>query len=234
MEFISHYFGVCERTGEGLLQEPLNLLSNLLFIFVAYKLHRYYRRHPDLRGFWLWDVHAMVALVFLIGVCSIIFHAYPTPVTELVDTVPIATFIILFFFSALFRIGRCNMFEAAICFAAFTGTTAALVYTFPRALNDSIGYLSSMIALMMIALYLNLKARPSAQRFLVASLIGNISLFFRATDHAVCEGFPIGTHFLWHSCNALLIYILVKQIIRNVNREARLRRRGIPLTWRMS
>jgi len=98
------------------------------------------------------------------------------------------------------------------------------VHQFPNALNDSIGYLSSMIALIMIAVHLHLKARPSSQHFMLAAIIGVCSLFCRAIDREVCDMLPIGTHFLWHTLNATLLYILLKQVIRNVNREARLRR----------
>jgi hypothetical protein len=90
-------------------------------------------------------------------------------------------------------------------------------------MNDSIGYLSSMIALIAIAVHLHLRARPSSQYFMLAALIGVMSLFFRVVDREVCDVFPFGTHFLWHSCNATLLYILLKQIIRNVNRDARLK-----------
>ncbi len=99
-----------------------------------------------------------------------------------------------------------------------------LVAQFPNALNDSIGYLSSMIALIMIAVYLHLKARPSSQHFMLAAIIGVCSLFCRAIDHAVCPMMHAGTHFIWHILNATLLYILLKQIVRNVNREARLKR----------
>lgn len=224
---IQHIYGLCERGHSGLWQEPLNVFSNLLFMYVAYKIYAYYSKHPDINGKRVWDIHAMTFLVFAIGAFSSIFHMYPTIHTELMDIVPIVLFINLFFFSVLFRIGKCNIFQAFICYVAFLGFTHMLVSMFPRGLNDSIGYLSSMGSLIMIAIYLHLKARPSSQHFLVAALIGVCSLFFRSVDNAVCEQFPMGTHFLWHTLNAILIYIVMKQIIRNVNREARLKRLGL-------
>lgn len=224
---IQHFYGLCERAHEGLWQEPLNVFSNLLFLYVAYKIHNYYHKHPDINGRRIWDIHAMTVLVFLIGACSSIFHMYPTIHTELMDIIPIVLFINIFFLSVLFRIGKCSIFQAFICYIAFLGFTHMVVSMFPRGLNDSIGYLSSMGSLIMIAIYLHLKARPSSQHFLVAALIGVCSLFFRSVDNAVCEQFPMGTHFLWHSLNAILIYIVMKQIIRNVNREARLKRLGL-------
>jgi len=123
----------------------------------------------------------------------------------------------------LFRIGRCTLFQASICFVAFLGFSHILVSQFPHAMNDSIGYLSSMVALIVIAVHLHLRARPSSQYYMLAAIIGVVSLFCRVIDREICSQFPFGTHFLWHTCNATLLYILLKQIIRNVNREARLK-----------
>ena len=221
---LTHWYGVCERSGLGPLAEPLNVLSSLAFMFVAIAIYRYYHSHEDLKKKWIWDVHALTFLTFIIGVNSVVFHAFPTPTTELADTLTIVLFIILYFWSVLFRIGRTNFFQAMVCFVAFVGFSHILVHQFPRALNDSIGYLSSMIALIMIAVYLFLKARPSATHFMLAALIGVCSLFCRAIDHAVCSEISIGTHFMWHCLNATLLYILLRQLVRNVNREARLMR----------
>ena len=226
MEHNTHHdwYGVCERGGLGVLAEPMNVLSSLMFMIVAVSIFRYYRRHEDLERKWIWDIHVMTFMTFMIGVNSVLFHAFPTPFTEALDTAAIVVFILMYFWSVLFRIGRCNFFQAGICFVAFVGFSHILVAQFPHGLNDSIGYLSSMIALIMIAVHLHLKARPSSQHFMLAALVGVVSLFCRAVDREVCEVFPIGTHFLWHTLNATLLYILLKQIVRNVNREARLKR----------
>ncbi|MFZ4124607.1 MAG: ceramidase domain-containing protein [Rickettsiales bacterium] len=221
---LSHLYGVCERHAEGMLAEPLNVISNIGFLYVAVAIYRYYHKHEDVMGRWIWDIHALTFLTFFIGVNSIIFHAYPTTTTELMDTIPIVLFIIIYFISVIFRIGRTTLFQGIVCLVAFVGFSHVLVHQFPRALNDSIGYLSSMIALVIIAVYLNMKRRPSANQFMLAAIIGITSLFCRAIDREVCGMFPLGTHFLWHSLNATLLYILLKQIVRNVNREARLKR----------
>ncbi len=221
---IVHFYGVCERTGPQWWAEPLNILSSLSFFLVAVAIYRYYRRHPDIEGKWIWDVHLLTFLIFCIGIGSTLFHSLPSRTTELLDIVPIVLFINIFFFSIIVRIGKTNWFEALVCYLAFGGSTHVLVTQFPHAMNDSIGYLSSMGALVMIAIHLHMQRRLSSHQFLLAALIGVVSLFFRAIDNAVCDQIPIGTHFLWHSCNAILLYILMKQVVRNVNREARMAR----------
>lgn len=223
---LTHWYGICERHDIGPLAEPLNVLSSLAFIVVAVSIYRFYHRHEDLDRRWIWDIHALTVLCFLIGGNSVIFHAFPSPTTELLDTLSIVLFIVIYFWSVLFRIGRCNFFQAAICFIAFVGGTHILVHQFPRALNDSIGYLSSMIALIVIAIHLYLKARPSSSHFMMAAIVGVCSLFCRAIDRGICGDFSFGSHFLWHTLNATLLYILMRQLIRNVNREARLRRQA--------
>lgn len=223
-ETLLHAFGLCERSGPGLFEEPFNVLSNLLFFAVAISIWRYYRTHPDVKDKWIWDLHILTVLIICIGIGSITFHSYPTRLTELMDIVPIVIFIVLFFISIIVRVGKTNWFETLICFMAFAGSTHFFVTQFPNALNDSIGYLSSMGGLAMIAVYLHLKRRPSSHQFLLAALLGVVSLFFRSVDNTACETIPIGTHFLWHSLNAALIFVIMKQLIRNVNREARLAR----------
>lgn len=223
-ESLTHWYGVCERTALGPLAEPLNVLSSLAFMVVAVAIFRQYRRHEDLENKWKWDVHVLTVLTFIIGVNSVAFHAFPNPTTELADTLTIVLFIVLYFWCVLFRIGRTTIFQAGVCFTAFVGFSHILVHQFPRALNDSIGYLSSMIALIMIAVYLFLKARPSSTHFMLAAIVGVVSLFCRAIDRELCGMLPTGTHFLWHMLNATLMYILLKQLVRNVNRVARLKR----------
>lgn len=218
------WYGVCERTHPGALAEPLNVLSSFAFMLVAVMIYRFYHRHEDLERRWIWDIHALTSLTFIIGVNSVIFHSFPAPTTELMDTIPIVLFILLYFVSVLFRIGKCNWFQAVVACVAFVGFSHVLVSQFPRAMNDSIGYLSSMLALIAIAVHLHLRARPSSQHYMLASIIGVVSLFCRAIDHEICVDLPLGTHFLWHMLNATLLYILLKQIIRNVNRDARLKR----------
>lgn len=226
MRLTQHIFGICERTGDGYFEEPLNVLSNLFFIWAAVAVFSYYRSLPELKRKKFYDVPILTGLIAIIGILSMVFHTYPTPYTEAFDTIPIVAFIIIYFFSAMFRIAKCNIYQALICFVAFAGFTHISVTQFPHAFNDSIGYLSSMVALIAIAFYLNMKRRGSARAFMFIALVGIVSLFFRSIDNAVCQAMPIGTHFLWHSLNAYLLYMLMIQLVRNVNRRGYLIRKA--------
>jgi Ceramidase len=221
---IVYFYGICEKFNTLPIAEPLNVLTNLAFIGVAISLFHYVRTYEDLKGFKIYDIYALIFLILCIGVCSSIFHLFPSQRNEIIDTIPIVLFINIFFVSTVVRIAKCKPLETVVCYMAYAGFTHILVTHFPNALNDSIGYLSTMTALCVVAFYLNVKRRAAARSFLVAALLGVISLFFRSIDNAVCEVFPLGTHFLWHILNATLIYILMQQLIRNVNRRARMLR----------
>jgi hypothetical protein len=48
---------------------------------------------------------------------------------------------------------------------------------------------------------------------LVAAAIFAASLVFRSIDFAVCGWLPVGTHFMWHTLNALVLFTLLKGAI---------------------
>lgn len=49
---------------------------------------------------------------------------------------------------------------------------------------------------------------------LVAAAFFAASLVFRSIDVAVCGWLPMGTHFLWHTLNAVVLFVLVRAAIR--------------------
>jgi len=219
---LQHNYGLCERHNLDIFSEPLNVISSLLFFLVAYEIFNLYRRNRDINSKWIIDLKILNFLIICIGFGSTLFHMVPNYYTELLDISFIIIFINLYFICVMKRVALLNWFQVVVAFLAFLGTTNFIVSKFPNAMNDSIGYLSTMISLIFIAVYLSLRNRPSAKYYLLASLVGVASLFFRSIDNYVCNELPIGTHFLWHSCNAVLIYILMKQLVRSVNRRARM------------
>ena len=41
-----------------------------------------------------------------------------------------------------------------------------------------------------------------------------LAIFFRAIDLTVCETFPLGTHFLWHTLNAAMLGVALISVVR--------------------
>ena len=93
----------CERTAPGLWNEPLNALTNLAFLLAGLLLVVALRRAgPAVRR----DpaILALVALLFLIGLGSGLFHTFATRWAVLADVIPIALFILLYMYLALRRL----------------------------------------------------------------------------------------------------------------------------------
>lgn len=220
-----HFYGVCERQSPDLIwAEPLNVLSSFGFFIGAFLIFRKCKSHPEIKFEKKLDIHILNLLMLAIGCASVVFHMAPSYYTELMDIMFIVMFINLYFLSFLVRIAKLKIYQIIVAYLAFTGSTHMLVHQFPNAMNDSIAYLSSVFAIIFMAIYLRIKRRAGANDFMLGAVVGMLSLFFRSIDNYVCDQIQFGTHFLWHSLNSFLIYLLMKQLVRSINRRARMLR----------
>ncbi len=224
----------CERTGDGFWGEPLNAISNGAFILVALLFYVMLRRAPQRD----WPALALTGIVFAIGIGSFLFHTRPGPRTVLADVIPIQIFILGYLFLAIRRFFDANRFWGAGTLAAFLGLDVLMVATRPSALGGSIGYVPALIALFVVGALLigrahlvalrlgrssdpaavaatGLKAAYAGRAILIAGIVFFISLVFRTVDQPVCARFSVGTHFLWHICNALVLFILLLTAVRH-------------------
>ena len=88
-------------------------------------------------------------------------------------------------------------------------------------LNGSIGYIPAFVVLMIVGGMLWATAHPAGRSLVLAGLIFAVSLAFRTVDRIFCDATdigitagPIGTHFIWHTLNAILLFILLRASIR--------------------
>jgi hypothetical protein len=68
-----------------------------------------------------------------------------------------------------------------------------------------------------MAVSLAARKDPEARAFALAAGVFTVSLVFRTIDEALCQTFPVGTHFLWHLCNAAMLYLLLVALIRSAS-----------------
>jgi hypothetical protein len=74
----------------------------------------------------------------------------------------------------------------------------------------------------LILAYAGLIARrkPAVARGLAAGAgMLALSLLFRTVDAAVCTTFPLGTHFLWHLVNALMLWWMIAVFVQAGRRQ---------------
>ena len=199
----------CERTAPGFWNEPLNAVSNGAFLIAAFAAAVYISRAPARRD----DrpVMILIALVAVIGVGSFLFHTFAQYWAMLADVIPISVFIYAYLGFALrryFGLGWLVTLATLTVFIAISFTVDALVPA--DVLNGSVTYLPAVLALYAVSAALRGRGHPAAGAMLVAAIVLTASLAFRTIDLPLCAAWTSGTHYVWHSLNALLLYWLMR------------------------
>ena len=198
----------CERLDPSFWAELVNAFSNLAFLIAAWAAFRLWQRdgNGDLA------ILALILVVVAVGVGSFTFHTLATRGAMLLDVGPIGVFIYGYFLFALRRILALSWPIALGLFVGFIVLSTGLAIWVPREfLNGAAGYLPALAALFGIGWL----ARNSAagQALLVAAGVFIVSLIFRIADLDLCGQVPLGTHFLWHILNAVVLYAVLRAAI---------------------
>lgn len=212
----------CERLAPGFWAEPVNALTNLSFVAAALWGALTARRsgvsHPVA---WL-----LIVMAGLIGVGSFLFHTFANGWSELADTLPIWSFVAVFVIAAMRYIGGMAarrvarvalvVVGAAVLTLVFlaSGEGASAAQAAPDPLNGSGQYAPALVALIVFAILTRRRGHPAAPWVLAATGVFLLSLIFRTLDRDLCEALPLGTHFMWHLLNGLMIGLLVQMFLR--------------------
>jgi len=203
--------GYCERLGPGLLAEPLNAVTNAAFVIAAALMWRRVRGLPLAR--------AMCLTLAAIGLGSGLFHTFANRLTGLLDVLPILVFILLYVFAASRDMLGLKGWQAGLsvlAFFPFAGLGAAAAARLFPELGGSAGYVPVPV---LIALYAALLARRSpvtARGLAIGAAILVVSLTARTLDAPSCASLPMGTHFLWHLLNALMLGWMIEVYRRHM------------------
>lgn len=212
----------CERTSATFWAEPFNALSNLSFPLAALWAASLARA----RGVKAPEVWLLIGMAALIGLGSFLFHTFANGWSELADILPIWSFVAVFVLVAMHHIG--GMAPARVArVAGFVTLGAGLTVWLlaagegavadgaaPDPLNGSGQYAPALLALLVFAGLTWRRQHPAAPWILAATLVFLTSLVFRTLDRDICAAFPLGTHFLWHLLNGLMIGVLLQMLIR--------------------
>lgn len=215
MDWTTAIDNYCERMGPGFWAEPWNAVSNAAFVVAAVVGLAAARRRDRLDG----GIVLLVAILAVIGVGSFLFHTFATRWAVIADVIPIQAFIFAYFALAMRRFAGFPWWAAglaAVLFAAISvGGASALSRLTGGALNGSEGYVPPLVALGVVGAALWLAGRRCAGASLIAgAAIFAVSLTFRTVDMVVCPTFPLGTHFVWHTLNGVLLGFLVVAMVR--------------------
>ncbi|WP_246274225.1 ceramidase domain-containing protein [Hyphomicrobium sulfonivorans] len=232
MDWQQKIFRYCERGGDaGFWAEPLNAISNGAFTIAAVIAAVLLLRRPvgERGGIAEW---LLIALTFIIGVGSFLFHTYATLWAARADTIPIGIFMFAYVAYALrrylalhwiFVLLGLGLFWLSLQFAGSIQCRAGLFAVTGNArhcLNGTMTYAPALVAMIVIGAFAAFRRQGAAPYLFAAAGVFFISMLFRTVDWETCSrsivaGRTLGTHFLWHVFNGLALFILLLAAIRH-------------------
>jgi len=215
----------CERTAVGFWAEPVNAWSNLAFPVAAlWATVTAHRRGGASAEYW-----GLVVLAAFVGLGSFLFHTFANVWSEYADAIPIWTFVAATVFVALGRLTglRPGPIVLAGLVAASLGIVIFVTATDPHAeapvlpdpLNGSGQYAPALLALAAFAAFARVRKTPTRGLLLAAFLAFLAALVFRSIDLRVCAPVPLGTHFLWHLLNGLMVGLILMIMLKTDPRQ---------------
>lgn len=227
LPFIDLY---CERTDGGFWAEPVNALSNLSFVIAALVAVFCIRKRGGGDALEL----VLIFLAASIGIGSFLFHTFASPATELMDVVPIWSFVAVMVAGTIYRMtgespwrtARIVIIVMAITAGVFWLTSGDVLSNSSPVeaevliLNGSLQYLPAVIALFGFAAVTMIRKHPAALLVSSAAVTFLLSLSFRTVDLHLCAQIPLGTHFMWHVLNGAMVGMLLLALIRHMPPKA--------------
>ncbi len=208
----------CERTSAAFWAEPANALTNISFFLAALIAWRIARREGKLDPV----NFTLIFLTFSVAVGSSLFHTFAQKWAELADMIPIALFAVLYIALSVRRFFIKTWPQTALigfAYFLFCAATLYLLGLFPAQalawMNGSHIYIPVFGGILALGLFLQRAGHPATGMIRAAIAVFAVSLVFRTIDKTVCATFPLGTHFLWHLLNGLLVGLLLVAIIRH-------------------
>ncbi|WP_410667027.1 hypothetical protein [Amycolatopsis sp. cmx-4-68] len=192
--------GYCERVAPGLWGEPLDSLSNLAFLVAAVLVWRLAAGNRVGR--------LLAGLIGLVFVASTVFHLLATRWAAVADSAAILVFMLVYVV-VFVREYWSRRF-------AWVAAPVFLALTFGTALLGGGLYLSALIGLGVFAAVLAFTRDAYWTHYAIAGAIFALSLSLRTLDRDVCAYVPVGTHFLWHLLNGLVLYLVSRTVIRKI------------------
>lgn len=202
----------CERTNLTLWAEPLNLLTNLLYLAGAIWMFRRTRNDG------LPIATLLSVLLGLIAVGSLLFHTTATAWASAADSAPIGIFILVYLFAVNRDVLGMLWWKAGLATAFFAPYAAVLVPLLNRLpfIRISDFYWTVPLLLLAYAPVVARRRRETALGMVAGALLLAVSITVRSVDLMVCDWFPAGTHFIWHSLNAVMLPFMIEVYRRHM------------------
>ncbi|GFE48504.1 membrane protein [Roseobacter cerasinus] len=215
MDWTRQIDSYCERLDASYWAEPVNAVTNLAFIVAALIMWR--RSDGDRLA------QLLCIVLFAIGVGSYLFHTHAQTWAAIADVTPILLYILIYIY-AMNRVGwGLSLWPALGLTALFFPYAWLTVPLFQRVpgIGSSAGYAPVALLILIYAALLRHRAPDLARGLAIGAGVLIASITFRSLDLPLCGQIPLGTHFMWHLLNALMLGWMIEVYLRAALGKAR-------------
>ena len=200
----------CERLDIGIWAEPINAVTNVAFILAAIIMW--------LRCKKLIEGRILSFLLFSIGCGSFLFHTYAQTWAALLDVTAILIFILTYIFVAnrrFFVWSKLVSLIGVILFFPYQLILTSILSNI-QFFGSSVQYIPVAILIFIYSGLLR-KSEPNLSRGLfIGAAILCLSIISRTVDEPLCSILSVGTHFVWHILNAIMLSWMIEILRRHM------------------
>jgi len=202
--------GYCERIDASFWSEPLNAVTNVVFLMAAI----WVLRREELNN----KARALAFLLGMIGIASFLFHSVATAWAGALDVLFILLFTLLYIFVATEDfLGLPRRSALVVTLGYFPFSVVVDWLTLPLSVLGSTRiYIPILILITLYSLILYKKFPYLSRGLAMGALLLTISMFARSVDLPLCETISTGTHFLWHVINAIMLAWMIEVYRRHI------------------
>lgn len=200
----------CERLDVGIWAEPINAVTNFAFILAA--IIMWIRCKNLVEG------RVLAFLLFLIGCGSFLFHTFAQTWAAILDVTPILIFILTYIYAANRRFlvwSKRMSITGVILFLPYQFLVVSILSSI-QFFGSSAQYVPVAILIFFYSALLRKSKSNLSRELFVGATILSLSIFARTIDEPLCLIVSVGTHFIWHILNAIMLAWMIEILRRHM------------------
>ena len=200
----------CERLDVGIWAEPINAVTNFAFILAA--IIMWIRCKNLVEG------RVLAFLLFSIGCGSFLFHTFAQTWAAILDVTPILIFILAYIYAANRRFlvwSKRMSITGVILFLPYQFLVVSILSSI-QFLGSSAQYVPVAILIFFYSALLHKSKTNLSRELFVGATILSLSIFARTIDEPLCLIVSVGTHFIWHILNAIMLAWMIEILRRHM------------------
>ena len=210
MNWFAPVDGYCERIDGSFWSEPLNAITNIFFLVAAI----WVLRREGLNS----TARILAIILGMIGFASFLFHSFAQTWAGALDVLFILSFTLFYLFAASKDfLGAPRSIALVITLGYFPFSIVVDWLTLPLTfLGSTRVYMPILILIILFSLLIYTRLPKVSRGLAIGAFILMTSMIARILDVPLCQTIPIGTHFLWHVMNAVMLAWMIEVYRRHI------------------